>query len=135
MQTGWVTWSADGSKSYFDGSGHAHRLAEALRASGYYFRPRSGKSVRYPRRSATTGTTSTGLQMQTGWVTWSADGSKSYFDGSGHALTGWQKLSGKWYYFRPESGKSVRWSQKIGQLLVLLQRGLPDADRVGDLER
>ena len=115
MQTGWVTWSADGSKSYFDGSGHALTGWQKLSGKWYYFRPENGKSVRWSQKIGGHWYYFNGAsQMQTGWVTWSADGSKSYFDGSGHALTGWQKLSGKWYYFRPENGKSVRWSQKIG---------------------
>ena len=52
--------------------------------------------------------------MQRGWITWNADGLKGYFDGQGHALTGWQKLGGKWYYFSPSNGRSLRWGQRIG---------------------
>ena len=115
MQTGWVTWNADGAKSYFDGKGHALTGWQKLSGKWYYFSPSNGKSVRWSQKIGSYWYYFNGAsQMQTGWVTWNADGAKSYFDGSGHALTGWQKLSGKWYYFRPESGKSVRWSQKIG---------------------
>ena len=115
MQTGWVTWSADGSKSYFDGNGRALTGWQKLSGKWYYFSPSNGRSLRWGQKIGGHWYYFNGAsQMQTGWVTWSADGSKSYFDGSGHALTGWQKLSGKWYYFRPESGKSVRWSQRIG---------------------
>ncbi|MFR5827918.1 MAG: hypothetical protein ACLUE1_02015, partial [Adlercreutzia equolifaciens] len=45
--------------------------------------------------------------MQTGWITWKADGKKSYFQpGSGRALVGSHKLDGKWYYFDPLTGKT-----------------------------
>ena len=115
MQRSWITWNADGSKSYFDGDGRALTGWQKLSGKWYYFSPSNGKSVRWSQKIGNYWYYFNGAsQMQTGWITWSADGSKSYFDGSGHALTGWQKLSGKWYYFRPESGKSVRWSQKIG---------------------
>ena len=40
-------------------------------------------------------------RMKTGWVTWSADGTKSYFqpgeDGKAAALTGWHEIDGEWY--------------------------------------
>ena len=115
MQRGWITWNADGLKSYFDGNGRALTGWQKLGGKWYYFSPSNGKSVRWSQKIGSYWYYFNGAsQMQTGWVTWNADGAKSYFDGSGHALTGWQKLSGKWYYFRPESGKSVRWSQKIG---------------------
>ena len=46
--------------------------------------------------------------MVEGWVTWNADGRKSYFaSGSGRALLGWQTLGGKRYYFDPDTGKSL----------------------------
>ena len=52
--------------------------------------------------------------MHTGLLTWSADGLKSCFGPDGAQLYGWQKVDGRWYYFSPSGGKSVRWSQKIG---------------------
>ena len=115
MQTGWVTWNADGSKSYFDGSGHALTGWQKLSGKWYYFRPESGKSVRWSQKIGGHWYYFNGAsQMHTGWLTWNNDKTKSYFDGSGHALTGWQKLSGKWYYFSPFNGRSLRWGQKIG---------------------
>ena len=115
MQTGWVTWSADGSKSYFDGNGRALTGWQKLSGKWYYFSPSNGKSVRWSQKIGSywyyfNGTS----QMHTGWLTWGNDKTKSYFDGSGHALTGWQKLGGKWYYFNPSNGRSLRWGQKIG---------------------
>ena len=44
--------------------------------------------------------------MQTGWVTWNSDGSKSYFGADGRALTGWQTISGQRYYFDPTTYKT-----------------------------
>ena len=37
--------------------------------------------------------------MYTGWLTWKSDGTKSYFGSDGAALTGWQTIDGKRYYF------------------------------------
>ena len=50
--------------------------------------------------------------MQRGWITW-RDGTKSYFDWDGKALTGWRSFSGVKYYFDSSTGKSLRWGQKI----------------------
>ena len=115
MQTGWVTWNADGAKSYFDGKGHALTGWQKLSGKWYYFRPESGKSVRWSQKIGSYWYYFNGAsQMHTGWLTWGNDKTKSYFDGQGHALTGWQKLGGKWYYFSPSNGRSLRWGQRIG---------------------
>ena len=50
--------------------------------------------------------------MQTGWITW-RDGTKSFFDWDGRALSGWRSFSGVKYYFDPATGISERWSQRI----------------------
>ena len=39
--------------------------------------------------------------MQTGWLTWWNSFERSYFDEDGIALSGWQVLDGKKYYFNP----------------------------------
>ena len=115
MQTGWVTWNADGTKSYFDKNGRALMGWQTISGKRYYFNPTTGKSLRWEQKIGNYRYYFNGAsQMQTGWITWRADGAKSYFDGNGRALTGWQKLGGKTYYFSPSSGKSVRWEQKIG---------------------
>ena len=41
--------------------------------------------------------------MVTGWVKWSSDGTRSYFGEDGVALSGWQDIDGKTYYFDPEN--------------------------------
>ena len=45
--------------------------------------------------------------MHTGWLTWSADGKRSYFDTNGKALTGWQTIGGQRYYFDPDTCKTT----------------------------
>ncbi|MEC4295530.1 N-acetylmuramoyl-L-alanine amidase [Adlercreutzia shanghongiae] len=114
MQKGWVTWKADGTKSYFDASGRALTGWQTLSGKRYYFSPSTGRSLRWEQKIDGYWYYFNGQsQMQKGWVTWKADGTKSYFDASGRALTGWQTLSGKRYYFSPSTGRSLRWEQKI----------------------
>ena len=110
MQEGWVTWSADGRKSYFSyGSGRAKTGWQQLGGKWYYFDPATGKSLRWGQRIGGNFFYFDGASvMQEGWVTWNADGRKSYFaSGSGRALLGWQTLGGKRYYFDPDTGKSL----------------------------
>ena len=46
-------------------------------------------------------------QMHTGWLTWSADKKRSYFDPkTGKAYVGWHKIGGKNYYFDPLTFKT-----------------------------
>ena len=117
MVEGWVTWNADGTKSYFSyGSGRARTGWQQIGGKWYYFDPTTGKSLRW--RQYINGNFfyfNERSEMVEGWVTWNADGTKSYFSyGSGRAKTGWQQLGGKWYYFDPTTGKSLRWGQRIG---------------------
>ena len=110
MQEGWVTWNADGRKSYFSyGSGRAKTGWQQLGGKWYYFDPATGKSLRW--RQNINGNFfyfNERSEMVEGWVTWNADGRKSYFaSGSGRALLGWQTLGGKRYYFDPDTGKSL----------------------------
>ena len=119
MQTGWVTWSADGTKSYFqqgdDGRAAALTGWHEIDGEWYYFNPSNGISLRWSQKINGNWFYFNGeSQMKTGWVTWSADGTKSYFDpSSGRAWLGWQTIGGKKYYFNPANGISKRWSQKI----------------------
>mgnify|MGYP003096603917 FL=1 len=110
MQEGWVTWNADGRKSYFSyGSGRAKTGWQQLSGKWYYFDPATGKSLRWGQRiGGNFFYFNERSEMVEGWVTWNADGRKSYFaSGSGRALLGWQTLGGKRYYFDPDTGKSL----------------------------
>ena len=52
--------------------------------------------------------------MYTGWLTWKSDGTKSYFGSDGAALTGWQTIDGKRYYFDAENYcHSYLWGHEI----------------------
>lgn len=53
--------------------------------------------------------------MQTGWVTWSKLGTKSYFNDDGKARTGWHTLWGKRYYFDPATARSLIIRMKNGR--------------------
>ncbi|WP_302962863.1 S8 family serine peptidase [uncultured Adlercreutzia sp.] len=109
MQKGWITWK-DGTKSYFhpDSSGHAAALTGWRSFSGvkYYFDTSTGISKRW---SQTIGGYwyyfDSASRMKKGWVTWN-DGKKSYFDANGRAVTGWQTIGGKRYYFDPATYKT-----------------------------
>ncbi|MEC4295518.1 L,D-transpeptidase family protein [Adlercreutzia shanghongiae] len=114
MQTGWVTWNADGLKSYFGADGKALTKWQTIDGKRYYFNPSTAKSVRWEQKIDGAWYYFNGQsQMQKGWVTWKADGLKSYFGADGKALTKWQTIDGKRYYFNPSTAKSVRWEQKI----------------------
>ena len=53
--------------------------------------------------------------MVTGWVTWNSDGTRSYFGDDGVALSGWQTVGGKRYYFDPANAcHGARWNVQIG---------------------
>ncbi|MBB3171248.1 serine hydrolase [Parvibacter caecicola] len=114
MVTGWVTWKADGTKSYFGGNGKAFKGLQRVGGTTYYFDPKTCKSKKWEQWINGKLYYFNGKgQMVTGWVTWNNDKSKSYFDGSGRALVGWQKLGGRTYYFNPSTARSVKWEQKI----------------------
>ena len=114
MQTGMVTWKADGLKSYYNSDGSRYSGWKKLGGVWYYFDAASGRSARWSKFIGGHwyyfGKSS---QMQTGWITWQADGLRSFFDSEGRALVGWQTISGRRYFFRSD-GKSARWLQEIG---------------------
>ena len=114
MHTGWLTWNADGRKSYFDSLGHALVGWQTLGGKRYYF-DEKGRSARWSQKIDGSWYYFTdNCQMYTGLLTWYADGLKSYYGADGKRVDGWVKLSGRWHYFFPSTGKSARWSQKIG---------------------
>ena len=115
MQTGWVTWSKLGTKSYFDADGRARTGWHTIGGKRYYFDPATARSVRWENRiGGSWYYFNAASEMQTGWVTWSKLGTKSYFNDDGKARTGWHTLWGKRYYFDPATARSVRWEQRIG---------------------
>lgn len=108
MQTGWVTWSADKSKSYFDGKGHALTGFQKIGGKTYYFSPSNGRSLRWGQRiGGSFYYFNSASQMHTGWLTWTADKKRSYFDADGKALTGWQTIGSQRYYFDPDTFKTT----------------------------
>ena len=115
MQTGWVTWSKLGTKSYFDADGRARTGWHTIGGKRYYFDPATARSVRWENRIGGSWYYFTAAsEMQTGWVTWSKLGTKSYFNDDGKARTGWHTLWGKRYYFDPATARSLRWENRIG---------------------
>ncbi len=114
MVTGWVTWNADKTKSYFSANGKALTGFQKLNGATYYFDPATGRSARWAR--AIDGRLyyfNSAGKMHTGWLTWNADKSKSYFGADGKAMTGWQELGGHTYYFNPSTARSAKWLQRI----------------------
>ncbi|MCI8366278.1 MAG: hypothetical protein HFJ66_01565 [Eggerthellaceae bacterium] len=114
MHTGWLTWNADKSKSYFDSNGRQVTGWQTIGGKRYYFNPNTRKAAIWSQTvDGKFYYFNSSYQMVTGWVTWNADGTKSYFGSDGAALVGWQTIGGKRYYFNPATGRSVRGSQTI----------------------
>ena len=76
------------------------RLAEAGREV-VLFQSSNGRSLRWGQKiGASFYYFNASSQMHTGWLTWSADKKRSYFDPkTGKAYVGWHKIGGKNYYF------------------------------------
>ena len=73
----------------------------------YYFDPATARSLRWENRiGGSFYYFNAASQMHTGWLTWSADKKRSYFDVNGKALTGWQTIGGQRYYFDPATYKT-----------------------------
>ena len=117
MQTGWIAWNGEGSKTYFGDDGAALSGWQDIDGSRYYFDPaRDNHSVRWTQKIEGDQYYFNGSgEMQTGWITWNGEGTKTYFDPqTGAALSGWQDIDGNRYYFDPaKDNHSVRWTQKI----------------------
>ncbi len=111
----------DGEYYYFDPSTYAS-LTEWCGVDGktYYFDPKTHRAVKYTRDLVGTDGNlhsyyfnGAGV-MQTGFITWTKDGTRSYYDPStGAALTGWQDVSGKTYYFHPTTLRAVRYGNSL----------------------
>jgi glucan-binding YG repeat protein len=126
MFTGLLTWSKDGTRSYFDpaaGTARGAALAkwQDIANKTYYFSPSTLRAVRWSQNLTGRDGTQRNYYfngagaMQTGFVTF-GDGTKSYFDPEagktyGAAVTGWKTISGKTYYFQPTNLRAVRWTQ------------------------
>ena len=128
MHTGWVTWNDDGTRSFFAQNSNYVPTGAAFEGwvttggKWYYFwRPSEATSSRPAYRTARYRNTLTGRDggehlyylngagaMQTGLIAW-ADGTRSYFDADktlktyGAAVSGWQDVGGRTYYFDPEA--------------------------------
>ena len=114
MVTGLVEWKADGTRSLFGSDGVAVSGWETVDGDTYFFSEETGRSLRWEQviEGKRYYFDSKG-RMTTGWVTWNADSTKSFFGQDGVALSGWQKLDGDKYYFDPEDGRSARWETII----------------------
>ena len=102
MQTGWVTWSKLGTKSYFNDDGKARTGWHTLWGKRYYFDPATARSLRWENRiGGSWYYFNAASEMQTGWLTWSNDRSKSYFDpaNGGAMVIGQATIDGTLYDF------------------------------------
>ncbi len=114
MHKGLLTWSSDGRKSYYASDGRLQGGWQTVNGKRYYFDWSDGKSLRWSQWiGGSLYYFNADSEMVTGWVTWKADGSKSYFDAQGRALMEWQSIGGKTYYFNPANGQSLRGMQVI----------------------
>ncbi len=116
MHTGWLTWNADKSKSYFDANGRALTGFQKLGGKTYYFDPKTARSVRWAQKINGAQYYFDGnYRMVTGVVTWNADKTKSVFGSDGKMVTsGWASAGKYKYYIDPKTQRAVKWQQKIG---------------------
>ena len=117
MWTGWLTWNKDRTRSYFGSDGAALSGWQTVQGKKYYFDPanwchgyrwehRIGGKVYYFDADC---------HMWTGWLTWKKDSTRSYFGADGAALSGWQTVGGKRYYFDPKNWcHGLRWEHTVG---------------------
>ena len=115
MVTGWVTWYADKSKTLFGDDGAALTGWQSSGGKTYYLSPATFKSVKYEQDiDGSRYYFDWDYHMVTGWVTWDADKTRTYFGSDGAALSGWQDIGGKRYYFDPANAyHGKRWEQTI----------------------
>ncbi|TJW11375.1 GH25 family lysozyme [Parvibacter caecicola] len=114
MVTGWLTWNDDKSKSYFGADGKAVRGWQKLGGDTYYFSPSTARSVKWVQVISGSHYYFDGNgRMHTGWLTWNADKSRSYFAADGKQVSGWQTIGGSRYYFDPVTLKAAIWTKVI----------------------
>ena len=117
MWTGWLTWKKDQTRSYFGADGAALSGWQTVGGRRYYFDPANwchgyrwehwmgGKLYYFD----------SDCHMWTGWLTWKRDQTRSYFGADGAALSGWQTVGGKRYYFDPKNWcHGLRWEHTVG---------------------
>ena len=116
MWTGWLTWAADKSRSYLGSDGAALSGWQTVGGKRYYFDPKNSyHGLRWVQTlDGKMYYFDADCHMWTGWLTWAADKSRSYFGSDGVAVTDWQTIGGKRYYFLPTTYRAVRWLQTIG---------------------
>ena len=115
MHTGWVTWNADKTRSYFGEDGAAISGWQSDGSKRYYIDSKTLHTVRWLQViDGKMYYFDYDCHMHTGWVTWNADKTRSYFGSDGVALSGWQTIGGKKYYFNPDnSNHCLRWLQAL----------------------
>ena len=120
MVTGWVTWNADKTRSYFEPDGDSEDYGAALSgwrgdgAKRYYIDPSTLRTVRWAQKlDDKLYYFDADCHMWTGWLTWAADKSRSYFGSDGAAVSGWKADGVKRYYISPSTLHTVRWLQTI----------------------
>ena len=111
MQTGWLKYQ-DGSWSYYNSNGAAAIGWKKLSGKWYYLDPQTTRAAKWEKvidgkRYYFDGSNA----MVTGWIKFS-DG-WSYYSSSGAALTGWQTIGGKRYYFDPSTGRALQGTHTI----------------------
>lgn len=127
MLTGWIL--REEGWYYLNSSGRK-TIGWVISYGGWYYM--DGENTEYPGLMATDcykeigGNTyafySTGL-MRTGWY---YDSGCLYFNPSGHMVTGWEEVSGYWYYLDPENGSrmcSDSWKEIDGRYFYFYPYG------------
>ncbi len=104
MITGWH--KANGSWYYYNAGGNAATGLQSINKKTYYFNECGEMQVNgkiylnhilYSYGADGVCTT----VLKNGWI------DNAYYAENGKAVTGWKKISGKWYYFSEDSGKKV----------------------------
>ena len=117
MWTGWLTWKKDATRSYFGADGAALSGWQTVGGRRYYFDPANWcHGYRWEKRiGGKVYYFDADCHMWTGWLTWKKDQTRSYFGADGAALSGWQTVGGRRYYFDPKNWcHGYRWEHWMG---------------------
>ena len=117
MWTGWLTWKKDQTRSYFGADGAALSGWQTVGGKRYYFDPANWcHGLRWEHKiDGKVYYFDADCHMWTGWLTWKKDSTRSYFGADGAALSGWQTVGGKRYYFDPKNWcHGLRWEHTVG---------------------